>query len=325
MRRVGGSGPVHVSSGILLVALGAALWGTDALFRRGLALDMPSSTLVFLEHLVLVVVVSPVLVRSVGQLRKLTGRDWVAAGVIGAGSSALATVLFTSAFKYGDPTTPLLLQKVQPLVAVGAAALLLGERPRFRFTWFLGAGLVGAYLVSFPDPSSVSVSDLTPALLALGAAGLWGLGTVMGRHLTSRLGFSVITSLRFALALPVLALFVALGDEPSGLAEVTRSDVLAIVLLALIPGLLALLLYYEGLTATPASAATLAELAFPVSAVTLNYLVFGTVLTLTQWVGVALLATTIVVMTLLSRSNEEESLGIRLASGGRILRAESDL
>jgi len=276
-------------------------------------MDLPSSTLVFLEHVVLVIVVSPILWRSVDQLRALTKTDWLAAAVIGAGSSALATVLFTSAFRYGDPTTPLLLQKVQPLIAVGGAALLLGERPRFRFTWFLAAGLIGAYLLSFPDPVEVSVSALTPALLALGAASLWGLGTVMGRHLTSKLGFSVITSLRFALGLPMLAVLVALSGEPSGLADISRSDVVAIVLLALVPGLLALMIYYEGLRATPASAATLAELAFPVSAVTLNYLVFGTTLSPTQWVGLLLLVLTIVTMTLVSRSNDGESLGIGVA------------
>lgn len=276
-------------------------------------MDLPSSTLVFLEHVVLVIVVSPILWRSVDQLRALTKADWLAAAVIGAGSSALATVLFTSAFRYGDPTTPLLLQKVQPLIAVGGAALLLGERPRFRFTWFLVAGLVGAYLLSFPDPVEVSVSALTPALLALGAASLWGLGTVMGRHLTSKLGFSVITSVRFALGLPMLAVLVALSGEPSGLADISRSDVVAIVLLALVPGLLALMVYYDGLRATPASAATLAEMAFPVSAVTLNYLVFGTTLSPTQWVGLLLLMLTIVTMSLLSRSNDEESLGIRVA------------
>ena len=145
-----------VSGGIILVALGAALWGTDALFRRGLALDLPASTLVFLEHVILVAVTFPVLWRRRSQLTSLGRIDWLAAGVIGVGSSALATVMFTAAFQYGDPTTPLLLQKVQPLIAVGAASLLLGERLLPRFAGFLVAGLAGAYLVAFSDPANVS-------------------------------------------------------------------------------------------------------------------------------------------------------------------------
>jgi drug/metabolite transporter, DME family len=294
----------------MMVASGAALWGTDALFRRGLALEIPATTLVLLEHLVLVVLMSPILVRSMRAYRKLSKVDWLAAAVIGAGSSALATVLFTTAFRYGDPTTPLLLQKVQPLVAVGAASLLLGERPRFRFGWFLMAGLAGAYLVTFSNPTEVSIVSLRPALYALGAAGLWGLGTVLGRHLTSQLGFAALTSLRFGLALPALVVFVAVGDQPSGLGELTGQDLVGIVLLALVPGLAALLLYYRGLRSTPASAATLAELAFPLSAVTLNYLFFGTVLSGTQWAGVVLLAGTIVTMTMVSRRGSEDGLGL---------------
>jgi drug/metabolite transporter (DMT)-like permease len=120
-------------------------------------------------------------------LRQLNRVDWAAAIVIGGGSSALATVMFTAAFRFGDPTTPLLLQKVQPLIVVGGAALLLGERVVGRYARFLVSGLAGAYLVAFADPTNVSVAALRPALLALGAAFLWGLGTVLGRHLTAKI------------------------------------------------------------------------------------------------------------------------------------------
>lgn len=39
----------------MLMAVAAALWGSDALFRRGLALELPSSTVVVYEHALLVV------------------------------------------------------------------------------------------------------------------------------------------------------------------------------------------------------------------------------------------------------------------------------
>lgn len=311
MNRHSAESRFSVSGGILLVALGAALWGTDALFRRGLALEMPASTLVFLEHVILVAVTFPILWRSRAQLARLGKIDWLAAGVIGVGASALATVMFTAAFRYGDPTTPLLLQKVQPLIAVGAASLLLGERLLPRFATFLIAGLAGAYLVAFSDPASVSVAALTPALLALGAATFWGLGTVLGRHLTSKVSFSTLTALRFAIALPALAIVVGLQPSESGLSSVTGSDLVAVVGLAMVPGLIALLLYYQGLRSTPASAATLAELAFPLSAVSLNYFVFGTTLSFTQWVGMVLLAGTITTMSWLSQRGKE-AIGVRL-------------
>jgi drug/metabolite transporter (DMT)-like permease len=77
---------------------------------------------------------------------------------------------------------------------------------------------------------------------------------------------------------------------------VSAKALLALVLLALVPGLLSLLVYYRGLRATPAAAATLGELAFPFTALFLDYLAFGSTLSPSQWVGLALLVTTITTM-----------------------------
>jgi drug/metabolite transporter, DME family len=46
---------------------------------------------------------------------------------------------------------------------------------------FLVPAVVGAWLLTFADPTDVRVSELRPALLAVGAAALWAAGTVLGR------------------------------------------------------------------------------------------------------------------------------------------------
>ena len=79
-------------------------------------------------------------------------------------------------------------------------------------------------------------------------------------------------------------------------------------MLALVTGLIALGLYYYGLQSTPAVAATIAELAFPVSATLVGYFKFGYVLTGWQWVGVAL--TTLVVALLPARSERIERVPV---------------
>ena len=100
----------------------------DALIRRPLAHSTEPATIVFGEHVVLVALLLPVIFAALPALWR-TGPRFVAAGVVvGAGSSALATILFTQAFVEGDPVTPVVLQKVQPLIAVSLAAALLGER-----------------------------------------------------------------------------------------------------------------------------------------------------------------------------------------------------
>lgn len=307
--RHGGLG--RAASGFPLVALAAALWGTDALFRRGLALELPAAAVVFAEHSVLVLLTLPLLVKAVPALRRFGWRDWLSIVLIGFGASATATILFTLSFAYGDPTTPLLLQKLQPLIAVAGARLVLGERlmPRYGLYFLLAVG--GAYLITFSDPLSVSISQVTPALLAVGAASLWAMGTVLGRRLTAHVEFGPLVALRVAFGLPASAVILLALHGPAGLTVYRAGDASALLLLALIPGLLSLLVYYRGLARTPAAAATLAELAFPLSAVVVNYVAFGEALTATQWLGIGVLAGTITVMGVVGQRGAE-TMGVEL-------------
>lgn len=93
---------------------------------------------------------------------------------IGAGASAVATTLFTLSFRYGDPVTPAVIQEFQPIIAIAGAALLLHERLRASFIWFAVPAPAGAWLLAFPDPLDFAVDRAVVALLALGAAVLWG-------------------------------------------------------------------------------------------------------------------------------------------------------
>ena len=283
--------------GVAAVAVAAGLWGTDALLRRPLADSTQAATIVFGEHVILFALVLPVIVTALPALWR-AGPRYVAAGaIVGAGSSALATILFTQAFVHGDPVTPVVLQKVQPLIAVLLAATILGERPRPRFGLFLLAGLAGTWLMAFPSPFDVSVHGKEPAFLALGAAGLWALGTVLGRFLTLRLAFQQVTAVRFAFGLPASFVAVLVLGAPF---TASWHDMVFIALLALVTGLVALSLYYYGLQRTPASVAAIAELTFPVVAIAVGYLAFDATLTASQLAGVVL--TSLVVMRLPARA-----------------------
>jgi drug/metabolite transporter (DMT)-like permease len=269
----------------------------DALLRNPLAESTQVATIVFGEHVVLVVVMLPLVVTAIPALWR-AGPRYVAAGVVvGVGASALATILFTEAFVRGDPVTPVVLQKVQPLVVVLLAATILGERPRPRFGIFLLGGLAGVWLTVFPSPFDVSVHGTEAALLALAAAGLWALGTVLGRFLALQLAFQQVTAVRFAFGLPASFVAVLVLGAPF---TASGHDLAFIALLALITGLVALLLYYWGLKRTPASVAAIAELTFPVVAISVGYLAFDETLTASQLVGVAL--TSFVVMLLPARA-----------------------
>lgn len=266
------------------------MWGVDGLLRLPLADEIPAGTLVFWEHLLVVIVLLPLLPAAVRALVRCGPKEWLAVLVIGGGASTLAATLFTLAFATGDPVTPLVLQKLQPLFAVLAATVVLGERLRPGYLVFAVPAVLGAWLLSFPDPLDVQVAALHTALLALGAAALWGAGTVLGRLVSRKLSSKDVTVLRFSVGLPVAAIIVASQGQPFA---VGWDNAVGLALLAFIPGLLALSLYYVGLRATPAARATLAELAFPVTAAVIGVMFLGATLSGTQWLGLAVVVVSV--------------------------------
>ncbi|WP_299443329.1 DMT family transporter [uncultured Phycicoccus sp.] len=283
-----------------LVAVAASLWGLSSLWRGPLAQEYPALAIVFWEHLVLVALTLPWLVPAARRVLAASARTKVSVLVIGAGSSALATTLFTAAFRLGDPITPQVLQKLQPLIAIALAAVVLGERLRPAYAAFAVPALVGAWLLAFPDPLGVSVSSAQAALLAVGAAALWAAGTVLGRLASAELRFSDLTALRFAVGLVTLAVIAGVTSTPLALGS---DAVVNVLLLALLPGLLALVLYYRALGRTPASRATLAELAFPLSAALVGVVALGARPEGSQWLGFVIVLVSVVGLAL----NEQRS------------------
>ncbi len=75
-----------------VVVLAAAMWGFDGLIRK--SVNIPASTLVFAEHVALVVITLPWLWGSLKSARKLDFRGWIYIIVIGAGASAVLIIFF---------------------------------------------------------------------------------------------------------------------------------------------------------------------------------------------------------------------------------------
>jgi drug/metabolite transporter, DME family len=272
--------------GVVLVALAAAMWGTDPIIRKPLSTSTSATTIVFGEHVVLVALTLPLLLPALRAVFRAGLRYVAAAIVVGAGASAVATILFTEALFHGDFVTPVVIQKVQPLVAVAGAAALLGERARSGFVWFLLPALLGFWLVNQPHPLEPTAHGLVPILEATAAAVMWALGTVLGRFLSRELAFQEILSLRFffglvgsAIALPIMGTKAWAGGH----------DSLWIAYLAVVTGLVALALYYFGLKRTPALLSSLAELTYPVIAVIAGIYAYNSHLRWTQWAGVVII------------------------------------
>lgn len=293
-----------------LVVIAALLWSADALFRAPLTERLSATTIVFYEHVFGVILVLPFLSRGLLQLRRLSRREWGAVLFIALGGSLLATVFFTAAFSYVSPSVAILLQKIQPLVAILLAATLLKEAIHGRFWIWAAVAIVGAYLVSFPglNPGNLSLYDngLRGVIFALAAAFFWGASTVFGRYVLRTVQFQVMTSIRISLALVMLGLYLFATGRAHELTGIAGADFGRLILIALFTGTGALFIYYRGLKDTKASIATIAELIFPFSAVVLNWIFLGEALTAVQIFGGVVLVFGIYRVSLLNRKSGKE-------------------
>jgi len=306
------------------VFIAAALWATDAPFRAYLTESLSSNFIVLAEHAVDLLIALPILVWGWRELRNLTKREWFAVLFIAVGGSALASVAFTQSFHYVNPSVSILLQKVQPLIAITLAWLFLGERLSKNFWIWTAIALFGAYLVSFPNlvPQLYEGEAFNPntmgVLLALTAALLWGASTVFGKFVLQKISFQMMTSLRFIGAFIFLAILTTTQQSFPTTGTLTSTDILFIAIIAVTSGVVSLFIYYYGLQFTRASIATVAELGFPLAAVFVNaYFIAGTAipgaflgLLPGQWLGTGLL---LLAMLMLSRVNQESVIELPAA------------
>lgn len=279
--------------GFWLVVLGAALWGVDPLFRVILLKNMTSSQIVLLEHVIISLIAAPIIWKNRHEFKSLGWRHIGALLFISWGGSGIATILFTMGLSSGENMNAvLLLQKLQPLFAIILASLLLKEKLPKHFGKLLTIALLGTYLLTFGFTLPIGHwGEFMQAgsLLSLGAAALWGGSTVMGRLMVGQMKYETVTSLRFVMALPLLAALTWSEGAAWNLPAAGTTDFSLVMLnligQALLPGLLSLLVYYKGLTTTKASVATLAELSFPMVGVLINWIAFREVITSAQIVG----------------------------------------
>lgn len=282
--------------GVWLVFIAAMLWASDAPFRVGLITELPTEFIVLVEHLISLVVLGFFIPASIQKLRTIKSwKEWAGLLIISVGGSAGALLLFTYAFNYMNPSVVIVLQKIQPVLAIALATVFLKERLSHQF-WLYALTILGAgYILSFPNlvPELYVGEKFNPnvigSLLALGAALLWATSTVVGRHLLQNFDFKILTTTRFIIATVFLLGLNMVTGSYSSVVNLDAGSIFSLIVISITSGAVALFIYYRGLQTTRASVATLAELGFPVAAVLVNYLFLDATLTWVQLVAVSLI------------------------------------
>ncbi len=264
---------------MLLVGVAAALWAFDAYFRPGLTKQLSAGQIVLVEDLLISLCLVPVLVSHASELRRMRAGRWVALAAIAVGPQAVATLLFTKAIglSFSNPAAPnfdvlhevYLLYLLQPVFGLVFARVFLGERRKRAFWPLAGVALVGVYLIVFAEdptaPWHIRNPEFMARFLVLGAVIMWAGGTVLGRYALQDVSFPVTTSMRFVLALPLLLVIVLVDRGGAAFSGYSINQLPSFLGIVLVPGLLAMLLYYLALSRTPASLATIAELGYPLA------------------------------------------------------------
>ena len=286
---------------IFAIIFAALLWSIDGFLRQELY-NVSSFLIVAIEHIIGAFVFLPFLLKGKKEIFSMGQRAWSSIFWISVFGGLLGLFFYTKALSYInyiDLSVVVLLQKFQPLFAISLATVVLKERITKRFLILAAMALIGGYFVTFGLKPIFSGDDKTiiAALLALLAAFCWGSSTVLGKHALKTLSFPVVTALRLSLtAIIAMVVLVAIRGF-SEISLITVAQWKTILLIVFTTGSVALFIYYYGLKHVKASHSSIYELFWPLSAVAIDWIVRGRVLSPAQYIGGGVLIISIILLT----------------------------
>lgn len=299
-------------SASFFIVIAAILWGLDGILRRSL-FTLPPIIIVFYEHAIGALLITPFLLKFRNAIQ-FTRREILALIWVSLLSGLLGTLWFTTALtkvNFIPFSVVFLLQKLQPLFAATTAAILLKEKLTRPYLTWATVALVAAFFLTFPNGQvnwQSGHETIAAAAFALAAAFAWGSSTAFSRYTLLNHPQTLITGLRFwittVLALPVIILF----NQTATLASPTPSQLARLTTIALSTGMVALWLYYKGLKFTQAKISTILELAFPITAVTVDIAFYHTLLAPSQYFAALVLVFTMIKVSHLNQSVETKKV-----------------
>jgi DME family drug/metabolite transporter len=266
-----------------LVGLGAALWGTESAWRIPLNQLFDAKVIVFWEHVLILIMFLPILISRWHEIPKIQARTWGFLLFSGFAGSAVGTIFFTLALKYGNPTVVNVILNIQPVISTIGAFLLFGDRLARQFFFYAGMAVVAGISVSVAHPIMIGVSFERAGLnlgtgYALICALFWGLSTVAGRGVMIGMSLRLASSMRIVVGLTCMTLILLAYGKLNGSAlwpaaaqAHAAKAIIWLTLLASVSGGIPLLIYFQGLHLTRASTAGYFEMMQTLAAVCITW------------------------------------------------------
>lgn len=260
---------------VLLTALAPAIWGSTYLVTTELL--PPGRPL--LAGVIRALPAGLLLIALTRRLPK--GSWWWRSLVLGAlNIGAFFALLFIAAYRLPGGVAATV-GAVQPLIAAGLSAGLLGDRLSLRTLLSGIAGIAGVSLLVLRAGAQL---DALGVVAALGGAVVMATGVVLSKRWTSPAPLLATTGWQLT-AGGLLLLPVALVVEGAPPSHLTGDNLLGYGYLGLIGAALSYALWLRGIRALPATSVTFLGLLSPVVATALGWLVLGQNLTPVQGLG----------------------------------------
>src|SRR5437660_5315177 len=225
----------------------------------------------------------PLLISKLAHLPRINARTWGYLIFSAFAGSAVGTIFFTLALKYGNPTVVNVILNIQPVISTLGAFFLFGDRLTPRFFFYASIAILAGIFLSVEHPTLIGESFAKAGLnlgtgYALLCALFWGLSTVAGRGTMIGMPLRLAASLRIAVGLICMTLILLIYGKlhhtslwpPVAQGQMTTA-IVALLLLASISGGIPLLIYFEGLRLTRASTAGYFEMMQTLAAVFITW------------------------------------------------------
>ncbi|MFA7191986.1 MAG: DMT family transporter [Candidatus Paceibacterota bacterium] len=275
--------------GPVFIIIAALLWAFDGVIRRSLY-SLPPITIIFFEHIIGLVILLPFVWKKI-ILEKIDRRSFWLLLLVAILSGLLGTLWFTTALlkvHFISFSVVFLLQKIQPIFAITSSSILLKEKFEKSYIKWAVIAIIAAFFVTFKDGyvnMATGGDTVIAALYAVGAAFAWGTSTTFSKMILTKISHEVTTFYRF-LFTGVISLVVLLVLGYGGsLFLPTLNQFGLFSLIAVSTGMVALVIYYKGLSMTKVHIATILELTFPFVAILIDMKLYNNFLSASQLIA----------------------------------------
>ncbi|MCY0096061.1 DMT family transporter [Hoeflea ulvae] len=272
----------------LLVLLGF-IWGGSFFFGRVAVQHVPPMTLVLFRVGLAAIALHVAFGRLPGFYRTLSSR-WRELLVMGLINNAIPfTLIFVGQTQIGSGLASIL-NATTPVWAVLVAQVLTTDE-KITAAKLIGCGLGLAGMVLLIGPSALGLADspLWAMLAVVGAAVSYGFAATFGKRFKGVSPRITATGQLTASSLIMLPLALIV-DQPWTLTMPPMNVVAAILALALVSTAFAYIVFFRILSVAGATSASLVTLLVPPAAILLGVLFLGETLSLTEALGLGLIA-----------------------------------